>query len=118
MERVVETCRLDVVLYWQDRNAIVIFKVACTWEPNVLAREQEKWPTWRTNLKSQFPQSAVLVVPVVVGTLGAVGRLRKRLRHNKSLETINRHRNQYEAMAGAIRIFRNHQGSRGDAVIG
>ncbi len=123
-EREVGACRPDIVLYLLDRNAIVIFEVACAWDPNVLAREQEKWLKYTdlaADLKIQYPQCAVLVVPVVVGTLGVVGGLRKRLRQCKifrdyQLDTVISDL-QYEAITGGIRILKSHQGSRGDAVI-
>ncbi len=54
-------------------------------------------------------------------TLGVVGGLRKRLRQCKiyrdyQLDTVISDL-QYEAITGAIRILKNHQESRGDAVI-
>ena len=71
------------------------------------------------DLKTQYPQCAVLVVPVVVGTLGVLGGLRRRLKQTKiyQLDAVISDL-QYEAIAGTIRILRSHQGSKGEAVMG
>ena len=107
------------VLYWHDKKAIIIFKVACTWDPNVLAREKEKWLKYSDLVADLKTQCAV---PVVVGILGVLGGLRRRLKQTKifrdyQLDSVISDL-QYEAIAGTINILRNHQGSKGETVMG
>ncbi|MCH9782250.1 MAG: hypothetical protein K0U02_06080 [Betaproteobacteria bacterium] len=49
-----------VILYF----TIVTIEGACTWEPNVLSREQEKWLKYAEmaeDLRVQYPQCEVLI---------------------------------------------------------
>ena len=61
-EKAVHACRRDAVLYWEEKKTIVILKVACT-----------KYEQLGTELAAQHRSYAVIVVPIMVGTLGAIG---------------------------------------------
>ena len=81
-ERKVAACRPDLVLHWGDKKVIVIFAVACAWDTLVLVREKEKWLKYEPlarDVAVRYPKSAVIVVPIVVGTLGVIGSLHSRL---------------------------------------
>ena len=72
--------RPDLVAYLCKEKVIVIFEVACAWEPLVNERELEKFSKYRdlaADLASQNPGWRVKTVPLVVGTLGTVNSFRR-----------------------------------------
>ena len=119
-ERNVLACRPDHVLYWEEKKVIVVFEVACAWEPLVLEREKEKWLKYEplaTDIAARNRISAVIVMPIVVGTLGVIGSMHERLKQLKlfpasSLNTVIADL-QMEAIQATTQILRSQLSTKG-----
>ncbi len=71
--RHIEERRQDLVTV--SKKLIVIYEVACAWDPGVTRRERQKLAKYQelaADLAKQFPGRRVLVVPVVFGVLGSL----------------------------------------------
>ena len=121
-ERTVTACRPDLVLYWRDKKVIIVFEVACAWDPLVLEREQEKWHKYEPlarDIATRYRESAVIVIPIVIGTLGVVGSLHNRLTRlglfpASMLDTVIGDL-QLEAIRASAQIIRGHLAIKGSA---
>ena len=68
-----------LVAFLHHSQSITIFEVVCAWELLILERQREKHDNYReiaADLITQKPGRSVEVVPMVVGSLGAIGCLR------------------------------------------
>ena len=97
---------------------IIIFKVACAWEPLVLERQRKKcgkYSELAADLATQWPGWSVEVVPVVVGSLGIIGCLREefvKLGFFSRREILWLVQNiQFEALCSGVRMLRKHPSS-------
>ena len=74
--------RPDLITYFRESRHIVIFKIACPWEPLIEECQKEKELKYRelaANLATQWPGWQVFITPLVVGSLGSLGSFREEL---------------------------------------
>ena len=112
-DRALTERRPDLIAFFSESRRIVIFEVACAWDPLVREREEEKRSKYQelaADMAVQNPGWKVSVVPVVVGVLGSMGKLREEL---SNTELFTRHQVnrlsreiQYESLCSAIRMIR------------
>ena len=107
--------RPDLVAYFRELKHIVIFEIACAWEPLVLERENKKRGKYRelaADLATQWPGWKVTTVPLVVGALGTLNRFREELSElklfsEKKISWMAREA-QFEALVSATRLVCQH----------
>ena len=112
--------RPDLVAYYRELRRIVIYEVACAWEPLIEERQREKRGKYRelaADLATQWPGWKVQTTPVVVGDLGSLGSLREELSGLQLFtrkEILRFARNaQFEVLCSAVRILRRHLSNDG-----
>ncbi len=114
-KRYISERRPDLVTIDKAAKRIVIYEVACAWDPGVTRREEQKLAKYQelaADLAKQCPGKRVKVVPVVFGALGSVTNIRKRLRTSQSLsqEAIMEivREGQRETLCSAVRLVKRH----------
>ena len=112
--------RPGLLTYYRELRRIVIYEVACTWEPLIEKRQHEKRGKYRelvADLATQWPGWKVLTTPVVVGDLGSLGSLRDELSGLQLFtrkEILRFARNaQFEVLCSAVRILQRHLSNDG-----
>ena len=110
--------RPDLVAYYRELGRIVIYEIACAWEPLIEDRQREKGGKYRelaADLATQWPGWKVQTTPLVVGDLGSLGSLRdelSKLQLFTKKEILRFTRNaQFEVLCSAVRILRRHLSS-------
>ena len=110
--------RPDLIAYFRETRRIVIFEIACAWEPLIEERQREKGGKYRelaADLATQWPGWRVVTTPLVVGDLGSLGSFRKELSKLQLFdirEILHLARNaQFESLCSAVRIIRRHLSS-------
>lgn len=98
----------------KKESRTLIFEVACTWDPCIPERENEKRKKY-LELAAQMAKrdkSTTQIYPIVLGCLGAVGRLQEILMSTKLwgpreawLLLLSMQR---EALCNGVRIIRRH----------
>ena len=74
--------RPDLVVRLRIQRRVVIFEVACAWEPTITDRENQKRRKYQelgADLLHQWPSYRIEVIPVVVGDLGLITNMRRYL---------------------------------------
>ena len=114
-DRVVTEARPDMVVRLKEAKRLLILEVACAWEPLITAREIEKrgkYQNLAADLARQNPGYQTSVVPVVIGDLGTVGRLRQHLRDSKLMEPTEVdglvRSLQRETLCGSVKLLKRH----------
>lgn len=104
-----------MVVCLTEEKRLVIFEVACAWEPLVEEREKEKRHKYQelaSDLSRQWPGYQISVIPVVVGDLGLITRLRGHL-ERAGIMTRDQIRTlmgevQREVLCAAVKIVKRH----------
>ena len=117
-DRKVANCRPDLVVRLIKEKRIIIFEVACAWEPLVKTREREKWLKYQelaADLAKQWSHFKVDVIPVVTGNLGLIVGLKRYLRKARLMNSVEIDQlikaTQREALCSAVRLIRRHMGA-------
>ena len=88
---------------------MVIFEVACAWEPTVTERENQELAA---DLSHQWPGYRIEVILVVVGDLGLITNMRKHLKKSHIFREIEISRLMSdvlrEVLCSAVRIIKRH----------
>ena len=102
-------------MYLRRMKVLVIFEMACAWEPLVLEREREKeakYAELAADLASQFPGWKVELAPLVIGDLGSVGNLLTYLRKGGILSEFEARRvareMQFEVLCQCVHVLKRH----------
>ena len=118
-DRALHERRPDLVAFFSETRQVVVMDVACAWDPLIREREDEKkckYQELAADLAVQNPGWQVSVVPIVVGDLGSMARLREELTDTNLLtrRQVNRLANevQYESLCSMIRIVRRVMSQR------
>ncbi len=105
--------RPDLIVYLKPTRQVIIFEVACAWDPLIVERENEKRVKYlplAAELASQRPGYKVEVRPLVIGDLGTMASLRRELMDSKILDpggvTKLVKAIQFESLISAVRIIR------------
>ena len=114
-DRFLRDRRPDLVVYLKRLRTLVIFEMACAWEPLIKEREREKaakYAELAADLATQFPGWKVEVAPLVIGDLGSVGELLTHLRKGGILDESGARRvareMQYEVLCQCVRVLKRH----------
>ena len=114
-DREISDRRPDLVVRLTSQRRVVIFEVACAWEPTVTERENQKRRKYQelaADLSHQWPGYRIEVIPVVVGDLGLITNMRKLLKksHIFREKEISRLMSdvQREVLCSAVRIIKRH----------
>ena len=107
--------RPDLIAYFRESRRIIIFEIACAWEPLIEERQMEKGLKYRelaADLATQWPGWGVFTIPLVVVSLGSLGSFREELSKLQLLQKSKilwlARNAQFEALCSAVRIIRRH----------
>ena len=79
-DRVLQECRPDLVAFFSETQRVMLMDVASAWDLLVREREEEekgKYQELAADLAVQNPGCWVSVIPVIVGDLGSMVRLKE-----------------------------------------
>ena len=114
-DKTLEHRRPDLTVRLAGERRVVIFEVACAWDPLVGTREKEKRAKYQelaADLVNQWPGFRAVVIPVVIGDLGVIESLRKHLKRSRLLSDVAIQRfmaeAQRETLCSAVRLIKRH----------
>ncbi len=114
-DRAIKHRRPDLVVRVGKEKRVVIYEVACAWDPLVKEREDEKKAKYQEladDLAKQCPGYKVTVVPVVLDDLGTIKGLKRHLTKNGLLSKSETEAvvptMQRETLCATVKIIKRH----------
>ena len=114
-DREISDRRPDLVVRLRSQRRVIIFEVACAWDPTVTERKNQKRREYQelaADLSHQWPGYRIEAIPVVVGDLGLVNNFRKHLKRSQIFSeaeiSVLMRDVQREVLCSAVRFIKRH----------